>query len=488
MSRSLGVKKDSFIAGYCIRQGYVFSNFAAGVNVPGLMRRFFKIRKEFLSYLDMHYLLAKNRFWDGHAKLSDRFRKTRMELPERYLLLLDSTALFEKWMLEMSMSAFYLTFGHHYLKMMVALHFPWKWKEIFNCLPLGLQTASHEEFVLLYRLGKLLNTSEISWGDLKGDAKLLAEQLIGSAGDRSTSYDFIDKTWRENPTLILQMARSAAVSKEPPDQQLQYLSEGRSRVEARLTERLKWVHPFSGGQLSDELITFSHALYRLKGERHKEMAAAWSLVRKAVRLLGDSLCSIAWLEEAEDIYFLTAVELSGLIHHHLGGCNFLGSAGIPTSSDVKAIVRVRRNEFNLLREGEPPRETREAVVEIPWKFKHKTRTSSLGLSGRYSLPGQVIAPAVVIRDQQEFSKMKPGVILVAPMTNPHWDILFGMAKGIITERGGPTSHPMLKASEYGIPAIIGVSDATKHIKDGDLLRLDGDNNQVTWESDNAQSG
>jgi pyruvate,water dikinase len=102
------------------------------------------------------------------------------------------------------------------------------------------------------------------------------------------------------------------------------------------------------------------------------------------------------------------------------------------------------------------------------------------LLGKYSLPGHVVARAVVITKQSEFSKMKPGLILVAPRTNPNWDILFGIAAGIVTEYGGPTSHPMLKAAEYGIPAVIGVRGATKRIKDGDLIRLDGARREISW--------
>ena len=81
--------------------------------------------------------------------------------------------------------------------------------------------------------------------------------------------------------------------------------------------------------------------------------------------------------------------------------------------------------------------------------------------------------------------MQPGLILVAPMTNPHWDALFGMAAGIVVERGGPTSHAILKASEYALPAIIGLPKATKYIKDGDLINVDGDRKLLTWETSDA---
>ena len=69
--------------------------------------------------------------------------------------------------------------------------------------------------------------------------------------------------------------------------------------------------------------------------------------------------------------------------------------------------------------------------------------------------------------------MKQGKILIAPFTQPHWDILFPMALGIITETGTMLSHPVIKASEYGIPALIGVGNATRIVKDGDIVKIDG---------------
>ncbi|MCH8290656.1 hypothetical protein IH992_06115 [Candidatus Poribacteria bacterium] len=59
--------------------------------------------------------------------------------------------------------------------------------------------------------------------------------------------------------------------------------------------------------------------------------------------------------------------------------------------------------------------------------------------------------------------MKPGTILVCPMTTAAWTQLFAQAKGLVTNTGGILSHGSIVAREYGIPAVLGVGDVTKRI-------------------------
>jgi len=70
--------------------------------------------------------------------------------------------------------------------------------------------------------------------------------------------------------------------------------------------------------------------------------------------------------------------------------------------------------------------------------------------------------------------LNEGEILVAPQTDPGWTPLFQSAKAIVTEVGGLMTHGAVVAREYGIPAVVGVDDATTLINDGDTIRVDGD--------------
>ena len=71
-------------------------------------------------------------------------------------------------------------------------------------------------------------------------------------------------------------------------------------------------------------------------------------------------------------------------------------------------------------------------------------------------------------------EVKEGVILVTIMTTPEWTNVFGKIKAIITDEGGMLSHAAIVAREYGIPAVVGVGNATQILKNGDCVEIDGD--------------
>ena len=482
MARTLGIKKKGII-GYSIRRGYVYSNMGpAFLRIPAVLRRFLSMRKAFLRYALDEYPAARSSFWEEHQKLSDRLSSLEKgpSVPEMYLTLSDSLTLFESWMLQQNISLFYVTFGFFYLKLVLRLHFLRKYNEVQRALPLGLPTVSGNERILLFRLGRLIGDRAIVWEDLDGEAKMIAEQLLASFGDQASSYDFTESTWRETPDRILELARSAAEAMESPEEQMERLSAERRQAELRLTRRLRRLYPFSGGRLADELILLTHSLYPLKEERQKQMTAAWALVRRAALALGGSLKATEILRSPEHVHFLTATELSAIVHRQVLG-NALRIA--PRSQeDVAAVVRARQNDLRLSRTLDVPDPGPAAVLELPWR---KPRLGAHGLVAKYGSAGQVVGPAVIIRGHNEFHKMKPGLILVAPMTSPQWDILFPGALGVVVESGGPTSHAMLKASEYDLPVVIGLPGITKRVKDGDMLRLDADRKLLTLENKNA---
>ena len=78
----------------------------------------------------------------------------------------------------------------------------------------------------------------------------------------------------------------------------------------------------------------------------------------------------------------------------------------------------------------------------------------------------------------EFDGVRDGDILVCQMTNPAWVVLFTKIAGLVTDTGGTTSHPAVLSREFGIPAVIGTSIATKRIRTGDRIRVDGSNGIV----------
>ena len=80
---------------------------------------------------------------------------------------------------------------------------------------------------------------------------------------------------------------------------------------------------------------------------------------------------------------------------------------------------------------------------------------------------------------EEFDKLQRGEILVCPHTDPEWTPLFTLAAGVVVDTGGILSHAAIVAREYGIPAVLAAGDATKKLRDGDSVLVDGTAGTVT---------
>jgi len=93
--------------------------------------------------------------------------------------------------------------------------------------------------------------------------------------------------------------------------------------------------------------------------------------------------------------------------------------------------------------------------------------------------GVVTGKARVILRTDDDQHIESGEILVAPFTDPAWTPYFLPAAGIVMDMGGVLSHGAVIAREYGLPAVVNVGPATKIIKTGQAIRVDGDKGIVT---------
>ncbi|MFA6421831.1 MAG: PEP-utilizing enzyme [Candidatus Buchananbacteria bacterium] len=99
--------------------------------------------------------------------------------------------------------------------------------------------------------------------------------------------------------------------------------------------------------------------------------------------------------------------------------------------------------------------------------------------GMVSCRGQITAPVKVVMTIADFGKIQDGDILVTPLTTPEYVKIFHKVRGMITFDGaGLTSHPATLSREYKIPAILGVKELDGILKDGDMVELNADNNEI----------
>ncbi|MEU7898872.1 PEP/pyruvate-binding domain-containing protein [Nonomuraea sp. NPDC049152] len=186
------------------------------------------------------------------------------------------------------------------------------------------------------------------------------------------------------------------------------------------------------------------------------MVEVLAAVRRSMRVVGEELVAKGVLDTADDVYFLDFREVRAA----LGG-GYLGELVARRRAAYEQEVRRRHVPRVLLSDGTEP----EALAV-------RAAAEEGALTGTPASAGTVTGPARVVLDPVG-AHLEPGEILVAPSTDPGWTPLFLTAGGLVMEMGGSMSHGAVVAREYGIPAVVGVADATHRIVTGQTITVDG---------------
>jgi len=193
-----------------------------------------------------------------------------------------------------------------------------------------------------------------------------------------------------------------------------------------------------------------------------DMGLGYPTLRRFLNEFGKRLTASNVIAQPEDIYWLEAQELDEL-------AKALEKAeALPNYAE---LVERRRTAWQRARDVTPP----VTIPEKKWVSKLMVHDNPEGdtLKGYGASAGKTTAPACVMRGPEDFSLMHPGDVIVAVTTTPAWTPLFAMASAVVTDIGGPLSHSSIVAREYGIPAVMATGVASKRIKNGQMITVDG---------------
>jgi phosphohistidine swiveling domain-containing protein len=296
-------------------------------------------------------------------------------------------------------------------------------------------------------------------GDLPAAAQTGVAGFLARYGHRAVAeIDVGMPRWRDDPTHILGVLANYLRLEDPeraPDRQFsQAAAEADAQIERLVAEAR------SRGRL--RAVAVRAALRRARlfaGLRELpkfQIVLALAEVRRQLVEVGAVLAEQKRLARAEDIFFLDFAEA----HRALDG------------ADMQDLVAQRQGAYYLeLERRHIPRMLLSDGTE-PETLLTGVGTAAGALSGSPASAGTVTAPARVILDPVG-AHLEPGEILVAPSTDPGWTPLFLTAGGLVMEMGGPNSHGAVVAREYGIPAVVGVADATSLLRTGQEVTVDG---------------
>jgi phosphohistidine swiveling domain-containing protein len=218
------------------------------------------------------------------------------------------------------------------------------------------------------------------------------------------------------------------------------------------------IHLASRGIMARERVRLKQALLYFK-------------FKQIVERLGSAFRQRGFINQAPDILFLRHQEIAEML-----------SASYMLPGNLKEAISLRQTEFEHAGTLKYPDDFSSPLGEYPSPSAlngHASVMTGRILKGLPVCGGQVRGKAKVLTSVLEASRLVKGDILVTRQTDPGWIVVFPLISGLIVERGGMLSHGAIVSREFGIPAIVGVQDAHRHIKDGEEILLNADTGEIS---------
>jgi pyruvate,water dikinase len=299
-------------------------------------------------------------------------------------------------------------------------------------------------------------------------AQSALDDFMAEYGARAIAeIDLARPRWHEDPTPILQNLHAYLQLEDPhlaPDAVFQRGAAESERLAADYAARLR--PRFLGGLRAALLTAAVRRLRLLGGVRETPKFYLVKILDACRGLLLDlarSLVQQGALERVDDIFFIPWITLKEFV------------AG--QSRGLKDSVAARRADYEReLARRQMPR----LLLSTGEAFYAGLSAADAGpndLVGEPVSPGIIEGPVRVVLDPRGV-RLVPGEILVCPATDPGWTPLFLTAGGLVMEIGGMVTHGSVVAREYGIPAVVGVHEATTRLRDGQRVRVDGNSGRV----------
>ncbi len=291
-------------------------------------------------------------------------------------------------------------------------------------------------------------------------------------GWRSGLFEFSAPTWFEDPSVPLDQVRAFMAM---PD--YDFAAEQGKQTEEReryVAETMAALEPDQRQRLQAAIDAAVDVAPILEDHNYYIDQRVGVLPRRLVLAAGRRLTSAGALADPADVFYLRRDELRRAL---------LGSGeGMTALAEERRMEMARWAQFTPPQTvGAPPPTQVTGQDEDPDRFwgTHKLRSDRPGeLKGNGASAGVGRGPARVLATLNEAGRFQPGDVLVTRTTMPPWTPLFAVASAVVTETGGILSHAAVTAREYGLPAVLCVENATRLIRDGQPVEVDGSNGTV----------
>jgi phosphoenolpyruvate synthase/pyruvate phosphate dikinase len=276
--------------------------------------------------------------------------------------------------------------------------------------------------------------------------------------------DIAKTRWSEKPAILVPMILSSIKNLEPGASKRKFeqgLQEALKKEEALLT-RLKQLP--DGEQKAGETKRMIDLVRTFAGYREYPkyaMISYYFIYKQALLREAGQLVKANVIHDKEDIFYLSFEELHEVVR---------------TRKLDYEVISKRRDEYKVFERLTPPRVITSDGEIITSMYRREDLPAG-AIAGLAVSSGSIEGRARVILNMED-ADLDEGDILVTTFTDPSWTPLFLSIKGLVTEVGGLMTHGAVIAREYGLPAVVGVENATRLIKDGQRIRVNGTDGYV----------
>jgi phosphohistidine swiveling domain-containing protein len=292
------------------------------------------------------------------------------------------------------------------------------------------------------------------WRTSRGEMSL--EDVIAAHGYHGPfEGEISSRVWREEPTPLLRMIEgySAKPASESPLLREQQARARLPRLQRAVVAELPRLHQ----PAALALLHYAERTLPLRGVGKASFLQTIDVARACARRAGEHLARAGTLDDPDDVFYLTVPELIGSIPTH--------------AAELVAHRRQTRIAHQRFR------------LPASWRGTPQPATAERGqldgaaIVGIGASAGTVEGIVRVVTDPS-FADVETGEILVTATTDPSWASILFLAGALVVDIGGMISHAAVVARELGIPCVVNTRIATRALRTGDRVRVNGTNGTV----------
>ncbi len=265
--------------------------------------------------------------------------------------------------------------------------------------------------------------------------------------------------WTEEPMYVVDLVGSYMEQKtyrEGIDRFYRDREEAERSIK-NITSRLREKGARGDAKKVEKLLKMHREMFGYRELPKSILVQGVGIVREVLKEVGEDLKAEGRLDDINDVFFVTIQDIN-------------------SGSKLQEIAKRNREEYQRELNRTPvPRVMTSTGETVYAAIEDENGDAYRGIPAS---PGVCEGPVRILKRPEEGDRLKQGEILVTASTNPAWTPLFLRIGGLIMETGAPMSHGPVVAREYGIPAIIGVKEATVKLQDGQMVRINGETGTV----------